>query len=155
MGGMRMANSDQEFTFEETLEVVNELKALDLLNAWLERLLDTQKIDPKTLFYLNLIGDELLTNIITYGFEDELQHIITLRIFIRSTDWVLTIRDDGRPFNLLEKANPDLLLPIEERPIGGLGIYFIQQIIDEITYERIEQTNVISMKKNWTLGKEE
>jgi serine/threonine-protein kinase RsbW len=144
-------NFDESATYKDTIELVNDISELDRLNQIFHRLYTTQKIDEKTLFYLNLIGDELVTNIISYGYEDELEHIIYLHLVINPTQWTLIIQDDGLPFNPLEHAHPELLTSVEERPVGGLGIHFVNKIIDEISYERSEGCNIISMKKYLTL----
>ncbi|QGQ96655.1 ATP-binding protein [Paenibacillus psychroresistens] len=148
-------NSDGSMIFEDTIELMNDLSELNRLTQIFHALLTAQRIDEKTLFYLNLIGDELVTNIISYGYEDELVHVIQLHFAITPLQWTLKIADDGRPFNPLDRKNPDLSLSVEEREIGGLGIHFVKQIVDEISYERTEGHNIIFMKKYWTLRKEE
>lgn len=147
-------NSDHVSIFEESIELVNDLCELERLEQKFQNLLTTEKIDKKTLFYLNLIGDELITNIISYGYEDEHEHIILLNIVITDTHWTLEIRDDGRPFNPLRHDNQLEHITIEEMPIGGLGIHFVKQIMDEISYERNESFNIIKLKKLNILGNE-
>jgi serine/threonine-protein kinase RsbW len=145
-------NSNEKIIFEVTIELVNDLSELNRLTQIFHSLFTAQRIDEKTLFYLNLIGDELITNIISYGYEDELKHFIHLHFAITSLQWTLKIEDDGKAFNPLDQSSPDLSLSIEERAIGGLGIHFVKQIMDEISYERTESHNIISMKKYLTLG---
>ena len=147
-------NSNQVPMFEETIVLINDLSELDRLDQKFQNLLISEKIDKKTHFYLNLIGDELITNIITYGYEDEFEHTILLQLIITPTYWILTVQDDGRAFNPLNHDIPELDLAIEERPIGGLGIHFVKQIMDEISYERQESYNIMSMKKYHILGNE-
>ena len=57
------------------------------------------------------------------------------------------MEDDGRPFNPLEKPNPDVTLPLEEREVGGLGIYFVRQFMTDLVYQRAEGKNRIMLKK--------
>jgi serine/threonine-protein kinase RsbW len=148
-------NSDEAIIFADTIELVNDISELNRLTQRFHMLFTTRKIDEKTLFYLNLIGDELVTNIISYGYEDELEHIIGLHLVITPSQWTLKIQDDGQPFNPLERVNSELLMSMEERSIGGLGIHFVKQIMDEIRYERTESYNIIILKKYRTLGNEE
>jgi serine/threonine-protein kinase RsbW len=147
-------NPDDRITFEDTIELVNDLSELNRLTLRFDTLLTTQKIDEKTLFHLNLIADELVTNIISYGYKDEYKHFIQMHLVINPTQWTLKIIDDGQPFNPLNRLSPDLNLSVEDRAIGGLGIHFVKQIMDEISYERTESHNIISMKKYLTLGNE-
>jgi serine/threonine-protein kinase RsbW len=143
-------NSDERIIFEDTIELVNDISELNRLTQIFHSLFAAQRIDEKTLFYLNLIGDELVTNIISYGYEDELKHEIQLHFAITPLQWTLRITDDGQPFNPLARKNPDLSLSVDEREVGGQGIHFVKQIVDEISYERTDDHNIITMKKNWT-----
>jgi serine/threonine-protein kinase RsbW len=147
-------NSNQVPIYEETIELINDLCELDRLDQKFQHLLISEKIDKKTLFYLNLIGDELITNIISYGYEDEFEHIILVQLIITPTHWSLNIQDDGRAFNPLNHDHPEQHIAIEDRVIGGLGIHFVKQIMDEISYERQESYNIISIKKYHILGNE-
>jgi anti-sigma regulatory factor (Ser/Thr protein kinase) len=142
-----MTNSNQTSTYLESMELINDSSALIRLNQMFEALLTAHKIDDKMLFYLNLIGDELITNIVSYAYEDKREHIIYVQISVTPVEWTLSICDDGQPFNPLERASPDLQLDVEDRPIGGLGIHFVNQIMDVITYERTEHHNKITMTK--------
>jgi serine/threonine-protein kinase RsbW len=148
-------NSDETITFETAIELVNDMSELIRLTGTFNKLFTTQKIDEKTLFYLNLIADELVTNIISYSYEDELEHTIRLQLVITPSYWTLKIQDDGLPFNPLEHENAELQLSVEERSIGGLGIHFVKQIMDEISYERTDYYNFLTMKKYQTIGNEE
>lgn len=148
-------NAEEAIPFEATIKLRNDLHELERLSQEFQRLNLGHRIDQKTLFYLNLIGDELITNIISYGYDDELEHCISVHLVVTPTEWTLRIEDDGKPFNPLEHKVKDLFLTVEERSIGGLGIHFVNQIMDEISYERTEQHNVISLKKYHTFGNEE
>ena len=60
----------------------------------------------------------------------------------------LQFRDRGKPFNPLAKANPDLKLPLESRPVGGLGIYMVKQFVDEVDYAYRDGFNILTLRKN-------
>ncbi len=60
----------------------------------------------------------------------------------------VTITDDGRPFNPFEGAPPDTDLSVDDRPIGGLGVHLVQNVMDEVTYERHGTKNVVILVKN-------
>ena len=59
----------------------------------------------------------------------------------------LTFIDDGKPYNPLEKPDPDITLDADERDIGGLGIFLVKKNVDEIFYERTDDKNILRMKK--------
>jgi serine/threonine-protein kinase RsbW len=60
----------------------------------------------------------------------------------------IEIEDEGIPFDPTLSKQPDLNLPVEERPIGGLGIFLISKIMDSVTYTREEKKNILTLKKN-------
>ena len=62
----------------------------------------------------------------------------------------LTILDDGVPYNPLDAPEPDLSLPLEQRPIGGLGVHLMRRLMDSVHYERRDGKNRLEMVKCWT-----
>jgi len=133
----------------ETIVLSNDLKELERLSVFLRSLSAAMKMDDQTLNLLNLVCDELVTNIIMYGYPQEEMRTHAIRIDIgRAADgWGLQITDRGVAFNPLLKADPRLDLGVEERPIGGLGIHFVRQVMDEMSYERVGHENVLTMTK--------
>ena len=99
------------------------------------------------IFKFQLSMDELLTNVISYGFEGvEADPIITVDIRVDDAEVTIVIRDNGRPFNPLEDAEaPDLSLDAEHRPIGGLGIHLTKSFIDSLAYERVDGFNCLTL----------
>ena len=98
-------------------------------------------------YALQLVADELLSNIIRYGCPAGGPHTITINLQARVDEvWVL-VRDDGVPFNLLER--PVLRKPasLDEAAVGGLGIHLVRNIMDEITYRREDGWNTLLLKK--------
>lgn len=100
------------------------------------------------LFDINLSLDELVTNIISYGFEDEDEHLIFISINKFQNSIEMLLEDEGKEFNPLDEETPDLGKPIEEREIGGLGIYFVRKKMNEISYERNNGKNILRLVKN-------
>jgi phosphoserine phosphatase RsbU/P len=97
---------------------------------------------------LNMALDDLLNNVVQYAFpNDPTEHHIEVEGDVRDECVVLTISDDGIPFNPLSVAPPDLSLLLHERPIGGLGIHLIRSMFDEVTYHRNVGRNVLMVKK--------
>ena len=88
--------------------------------------------------------DELLNNIISYGFDDDGEHAIDIRIVIEETRVRVTIADDGIPFDPFSLAEPDTGLSVEERDVGGLGIHLVRNLMDEVSYERVGDRNVVT-----------
>ena len=97
---------------------------------------------------LNMALDDLLNNVVQYAFpNDPTEHHIEVEGEVRDEWVILTITDDGIPFNPLTVAPPDLSLLLHEREIGGLGIHLVRSMFDEVTYHRNVGRNVLTVKK--------
>ncbi len=130
------------FTYE------NQLSELEKLAGNLEAFGEQEDVNLAVIHAFNLCLDEILTNIISYGFDDKDEHVVTLDI-TREGDVICAVMEDpGKEFNPLTDAKePDLDASIEEREIGGLGIFFLKQMMDELEYERVGDHNRLTMKK--------
>jgi len=97
---------------------------------------------------LNMALDDLLNNVVQYAFpNDPTEHHIEVEGDVRDACVVLTIMDDGIPFNPLSVAPPDLSVLLHEREIGGLGIHLVRSMFDEVSYHRNVGRNVLTVKK--------
>jgi len=132
-----------------SISVKNNVSELKKINHILEVFVKSNNLSSQVLFALNLSIEEILTNIITYGFEDSSEHFILLRM--EKEDGLINIRieDDGKPFNPLDCDEPDLDKPLEDREMGGLGIFLIKSYMDDVQYQREENKNLISMTKRY------
>lgn len=92
--------------------------------------------------------DELLTNVISYGYDDAGKHEIS--VTLRAEDGRLTVlvEDDGRAFDPRQAPPPDLDAPIEERRIGGLGVHIVRTVVDSFDYERRGNINRVILAKS-------
>lgn len=96
---------------------------------------------------LNMVLDELLSNVISYAYDDDREHTIHIRISIAESGLTLRITDDGRAFNPFEQSDPDTSLSVEDRPIGGLGVHLVKNVMDSASYERQGTTNLVTLTK--------
>ena len=97
---------------------------------------------------LNLVLEELVTNIIFYGYTDEAPHEIHILFATDGQQIKLEISDDARAFNPLQAAEPDMNASIEDMKIGGLGIHLVKKIMDDIQYQRVDDKNILTLTKN-------
>jgi anti-sigma regulatory factor (Ser/Thr protein kinase) len=125
----------------------SDLSELDELCQHLEKFGQTLGLSKKCIFEINLALDELFTNIISYGFIDDEDHVIEVTLTPQNKTLCLCIEDDGVPFNPVDAKEPDLECTVEECKIGGLGIHLIRNLMDEICYERCGDKNVLTLKK--------
>ena len=94
-----------------------------------------------------MVFDELLSNIISYAYADDEEHQIDIRIDLTDERLTITISDDGIPFNPYASAVPDTALSIAERDIGGVGIHLVRSVMDEVSYKRRIDRNVVTLVK--------
>jgi anti-sigma regulatory factor (Ser/Thr protein kinase) len=97
---------------------------------------------------INLVIEEAVSNIIFYAFNDNNKHEIRISISLNDKMLTIKITDSGMPFNPLLQQQPDISLPAEERPVGGLGIFLMSQIMDEINYTRQKNQNILTLQKS-------
>ncbi len=97
---------------------------------------------------LELILEELLVNIISYAYEEAGTGIIRVSANVEGSTVTLEFRDRGREFNPLEREAPDLEADIEDRPIGGLGIFLVMELASSVTYERAGDENVLRIVRD-------
>jgi anti-sigma regulatory factor (Ser/Thr protein kinase) len=128
-------------------ELKNRLADLDVLCERLADFCEASGIAKKQKFEINLALDELFTNIINHGFQDEKEHKIRVTCTKNDNTVEITIQDDGVPFNPLEAPQPDLNCTFNDREIGGLGIHLIKAYIDRIDYQRDDEENILTLTK--------
>jgi serine/threonine-protein kinase RsbW len=132
---------------EYSFELKSDLSELDTLCQHLETFGQKIGLSKKFIFEVNLVLDELFTNIISYVFDDDCEHVIKVTMTPENKGLCLSIEDDGKPFNPVEFKTPDVSCSIEESKIGGLGIHIIRKLMDDICYERCKNKNVLKLKK--------
>ena len=104
-------------------------------------------LPERMIFGFQLALDEILTNVISYGFEENTQDpVITVTLNLTDTVVAAVIQDNGKPFNPLEDAaEPDVNLPASGRPVGGLGIHLTKAFVHSLTYERVDGCNRLNL----------
>jgi len=129
------------------LKLKNDLMEMDRLLDCVLAFGKENELSDDFVWEIRLVLEEVVTNIISYGYEDKAEHEIEVNIVNANEDITVSVRDDARPFNLLEHPRPDLEIPIENRRIGGMGIHIVREIMDEIDYKREEGINLLVMRR--------
>lgn len=138
-----MGNSkNKQFVIE------NQVDELPPLAEKMDKLAEEWNLSPALAMNLNLVIEEAVSNIIFYAFTDKNKHEIKISVSTDNKTLTIKIADDGIPFNPLEQKQPDINLPAEERPVGGLGIFLMSQIMDEMQYTRKGNENRLILKKS-------
>ena len=99
-------------------------------------------------YAVNLAIDEILTNTIEYGYQDDERHRIELIVRVEEESLVVVIVDDSLPFDLGIAPERDLDASLEDTALGGLGLFLVHQMMDSVDYRREQGCNVVTLVKN-------
>ena len=116
-----------------------------------DRFLAEQGAGPDILYLARLVIEELVSNTIKYGYDDQNTHEIRIEARVEERTMVLEISDDGHPFNPLEAPEPSMHLPAHERPVGGLGLHLVRSMSDSVDYKRSGANNIVTVRKTYSL----
>ena len=105
-------------------------------------------LSERDLFCIDLVCDELITNTIKYGYADTAEHQIAVNLSVRPDEIVIELEDDGQPFNPLNNAAPNTTLALQDRPIGGLGIHLLREMMDRCEYRHTGGKNCVTFQKS-------
>lgn len=130
-----------------SIKVKSDREELGSVAAAVQAFSIDQDWPPDLLFRINLVLEELVLNIMDYGYDDDQQEI---EINLNSEPEAVTIDilDHGRAFDPLRDApTPDINAPLEERSVGGLGVHLAKTMMDELTYHREDTRNHLQLVK--------
>jgi sigma-B regulation protein RsbU (phosphoserine phosphatase) len=128
-----------EFIFEACNEKLNEV--ISFVNSQLER----NNCPVELQSQIDIAVEEIFVNIAKYAYAPGSGNVL-IGIAVGKAA-VIKFEDSGLPYNPLEHIAPDLDKPLEERKVGGLGIFFVKQIMDTLTYKRTDNKNILTMTK--------
>jgi len=134
------------------VRVRNQMAEIARLVAESERFGREHALPASAIHDLSLVLDEIVGNIIAYGFAPGAESEISIKLGYAQGEISVEIEDEARPFDPLQAPAPDLTSPLETRRIGGLGIHFARSLMDEIVYARVGNKNRLQMKKFLSAG---
>jgi anti-sigma regulatory factor (Ser/Thr protein kinase) len=137
----------KKMTQHVEIRVRNKLSELASANQSLTEFGRQHGLPDSVVHDLNLALEEILTNIISYGYTDSGEHEITVQLSVEPGEMRVEVEDDGQPFNPLEAPEADTTKPLEERAVGGLGVHLVRKLMDGLEYQRHEGKNLLVMKK--------
>ena len=130
-----------------SFELKSDLSELKALCQHLTNFGQVNGLSETFISEVNICLDELFTNIVLYGFKDDLEHIIRFKINMNGNALIVNIEDSGLPFNPLMKKDSELPADVNNAKIGGLGIHIVKKLMDDIWYERKRGENRLTLKK--------
>lgn len=132
---------------ELTLALKNNIDEINRLHAFIEEVGETFELPMKVVLNLNLVLEEAVTNVIMYAYPQEQNEHIYLTAKKQDDRLVFVLTDSGIAFDPTQTPDADITLSADERQIGGLGIFLIRKIMNEVKYERIDDKNVLTLEK--------
>ena len=132
---------------EKSIILANDISEINKLNEFIEEIGDEFSLSPDVTFNLNLVLEEAVVNIINYAYPKEEHENIYLSARLHEGSIILILTDTGKEFDPTTAPEADITLSADERQIGGLGIFLIRQIMNEVKYERIEGKNILTLEK--------
>jgi anti-sigma regulatory factor (Ser/Thr protein kinase) len=105
---------------------------------------------PKDVNALHLALEEAVINVINHGYADGQSHTFTVELAADDRRVTVIVTDDAPAYNPLARAEVDVTLALEDRPIGGLGVHLVKKLMDSAHYERRDNHNILTLVR--TLG---
>lgn len=147
MLAIRYTPRTENYTLDMTLTLKNDLSQIDLLGDFVKDVSKQLNLEPKNAGNVRLAVEEAVVNVINYAYTNASEGTIWVEAK-SDEEWLkFIISDEGVPFDPTEALQADTTLSAEERPIGGLGIYLVRQLMDSINYERIDNKNILTLRK--------
>jgi serine/threonine-protein kinase RsbW len=130
-----------------TLTINNNLSELHTLHKHIQSMGKKLSLTKRSTLEINLVLDELITNIIEHGDQNN-AHRIDVSLETKGKILTITVTDDGPQFDPTICPTPDTTLPLEKRKCGGLGILFVRKFSDCCIYERSDNKNIVTLMKS-------
>ncbi len=133
----------------QTIVLRNDIREMSRIIDAITQIADSVDCPPVVVHDVTLAMEEIFSNIVFYGFGDDLDHNITLHLVIEGDSLILTLQDEGIPFNPLNVHIGRRDKPLEERDKGGMGITLAKNLMDQMEYRRERGKNIMRMEKRY------
>ena len=133
---------------KKEIKIKNQVSELEKVNAFIEEIGEELQLDMELLMNLNLVMEEMVSNVIFYDYPEGKTADIELSAECNGRELTFVLSDKGREFDPTMKEDIDTSTDPQDRDLGGLGIYIVKNIMNEVTYQRLEGKNLLTMKKD-------
>ncbi len=131
-----------------SLRLPTRLDQLERIYEAVDELGESEEWPPGMVYQVKLVLEELGVNIVTHGHANDPEHEFEVVLDSDSETLTIELRDEGPAFNpLTDSPEPDIESGVEDRPVGGLGIYLVRTMMDELSYRRENDKNVLTIVK--------
>jgi anti-sigma regulatory factor (Ser/Thr protein kinase) len=131
-----------------SLTLPNEVEQLSQLAPFVWSFAEEAHLGEQSTMQLDLALDEAVTNVVLYAYPKGVKGDVTVDAKREGDTLEVVLTDSGTPFDPTIQDEPDVTLSADERPIGGLGIFLIRQMMDEISYHRENGKNILVLRKS-------
>lgn len=148
-------------TSTKELIVEAKIQNLSTVQSFISEELEASGCDMKLQMQIALVVEEIFVNIVRYAYSKDTQPFnsqkkqsateagnAAVRVMVED-EVVIEFEDNGKPFNPLEKSDPDITLDAQEREIGGLGIFMVKKMMDVVKYRYENSKNILTIKKHF------
>ena len=130
------------------LTIVNEVDEISRLAGFIDEMAQQADIDPALAMSLNLALEEAVTNVVLYAYPEGQAGTVDIQATVCDGLLTFVVTDTGKAFDpTTQVADADITLSAEQRPIGGLGVFLVKQIMDTVAYRRSDGKNILTLCK--------
>ena len=140
---------EKPIIFSETLTLINKVSEITKLNAFVKSATASLNMETGLANQIKLAVEEAVTNIIDYAYPNDTEDNISVTIEADESRIRFILSDSGAEFDPTGVSKADTTLTVDERPIGGLGVCLVRNLMDSINYERVDGKNVLRMEKRF------
>ena len=146
MLAVRYTKKQQSIRLARDLTLPNNVDTVPQLSTFVEGVCREIGLDPKTENKIRLAVEEAVVNVMDYAYPSGVEGYVNIEAIANDERLKFTITDNGTPFDPTAHAEVDINAPADERPIGGLGIHLMRQLMDSINYNRIDGKNILTLR---------
>ena len=140
---------EKDMKLQRSITLPNDIEKVPVLAEFVDEVCEIVGFDMSTTMGINLALEEAVVNVMSYAYQPGTMGNVNIEAIANETRLKFIISDWGTPFDPTAEKEVDTTLSAEERPIGGLGIHLVRQIMDSINYERIDGMNVLTLRKKF------
>ena len=144
---IRYTPSQEQDIISEEITLPSDIKEVETLGAFVKQTCEHMNVGKPLVGKIRLAIEEAVVNVMEYAYPTGTTGEVTIRMTSDGHRLKIIITDTGNPFNPTEVSAADTTLSVEERPIGGLGILLVRELMDSINYERIDGKNILTLRK--------
>ncbi|MCR4582478.1 MAG: ATP-binding protein [Prevotella sp.] len=130
------------------IKIKNQISELDRVNQFVEEIGEELGLSMELQMNLNLVMEEMVSNVIFYAYPEGTDASIELTAESDGKELTFVLSDKGKEFDPTQKEDADPNINPMDRDIGGMGIYIVKNIMNNVTYQRLEGKNLLTMKKD-------